>query len=129
MSVWILADCEWRAAASGLRLPRAPGGLETRWLGWQFLNVLIFFENRHHSEYPGLEVIFPPDLRSDNEWSPISEKKIRGENTGRLGAGFISVCLETRWLGQKRGFYVPGCYCIVERYSETLIVIGRICMH
>ena len=29
-------------------------------------------------------------------------------NAGRLGAGFISVCIETRWLGQKRGFYVPG---------------------
>jgi len=28
-------------------------------------------------------------------------------NAGRLGAGFISVCLETRLLGQKRGFYVP----------------------
>jgi len=28
-------------------------------------------------------------------------------NAGRLGAGFISVCLETRWLGQKCGFYVP----------------------
>ena len=30
---------------------------------------------------------------------------------GRLGAGFISVCLETRWPGQKRGFYVPELYC------------------
>ena len=28
-------------------------------------------------------------------------------NSGRLGAGFISVCLETRWLGQKRGVCVP----------------------
>jgi len=32
-------------------------------------------------------------------------------NAGRLGAGFINVCLETRWLGQKRGFYVPGGPC------------------
>ena len=24
----------------------------------------------------------------------------------RLGAGFIRVCLETRWLGQNGGFYV-----------------------
>jgi len=33
---------------------------------------------------------------------------------GRLGAGFISlsVCgLETRWLGQKLGFHVPGSPC------------------
>jgi len=26
---------------------------------------------------------------------------------GRLGSGFISLCLETRWLRQKSGFYVP----------------------
>jgi len=36
--VWTLADCEWRAAAAALRLPRAPGGVEICWLGWQFLN-------------------------------------------------------------------------------------------
>jgi len=29
-------------------------------------------------------------------------------NAGRLGAGFISVCLETRWLSCFGGFYVPG---------------------
>jgi len=29
-------------------------------------------------------------------------------NAGRLGAGFIRVCLETRWLGHSGGFYVPG---------------------
>jgi len=32
---------------------------------------------------------------------------VNRNNAGRLGAGVISVCLETRWLGQKRGFYVP----------------------
>ena len=32
-------------------------------------------------------------------------------NAGRLGAGFISVCLETRWLGQKGGLYVPEPPC------------------
>jgi len=30
---------------------------------------------------------------------------------GRLGAGFISVCLKTRWLRQKRGLYVPEWPC------------------
>jgi len=34
-------------------------------------------------------------------------------NAGTLGADFISVCLETRWLGQNRGFYEPEPYCIV----------------
>jgi len=33
-------------------------------------------------------------------------------NAGRLGSGFISVCLETHWLGQKSGFYVPERPCI-----------------
>ena len=32
---------------------------------------------------------------------------VYNHKTGRLGAGFISVCLETRWLGQKRDFYDP----------------------
>jgi len=32
-------------------------------------------------------------------------------NAGRLGAGFISACLETRWLGQKRGVHVPEFPC------------------
>jgi len=50
---------------------RVSGGVETCWLGGNFLMVYI-------------------------------------NNAGRLGAGFISVCLETRWLGPKRGFYAPG---------------------
>jgi len=34
-------------------------------------------------------------------------------NADNLGSGFISlsVCLETRWLGQKSGFYVPERPC------------------
>jgi len=45
-------------------------------------------------------------------------------NAGRLGAGFISVCLETRWLGPKRGFYVPGwpCTCIYTCICTYLCV-------
>ena len=38
-------------------------------------------------------------------------------NAGRLGAGFISVCLETRWLGQNRGFYEPEPPCTMEHSS------------
>jgi len=33
-------------------------------------------------------------------------------NTGRLGSGFISVCLETRWLGHLGGCYVPERLCM-----------------
>jgi len=28
-------------------------------------------------------------------------------NAGRLRAGFISVCLETRWLGKNDDFFFP----------------------
>jgi len=37
---------------------------------------------------------------------------VHRNNAGRLGAGFISVCLEIRWLGQKCDFYVPEGYCM-----------------
>ena len=36
-------------------------------------------------------------------------------NAGRLDAGFISVCLETRWLGQKTGLYVPEPPCTTKQ--------------
>jgi len=45
-------------------------------------------------------------------------------NAGRLGAGFISVCLETRWLGQKRCFYVPGCYCNKSNHQSSEFLKG-----
>jgi len=35
-------------------------------------------------------------------------------NTGRLGSGLISVCLETRWLSHSGGFYVPERPCSSE---------------
>jgi len=40
-------------------------------------------------------------------------------NADRLGAGFISVCLETRWLGQNCGFYElePPCIGILKSIS------------
>jgi len=41
-------------------------------------------------------------------------------NAGRLGAGFISVCSETSWLGQQRGFYVQERPCITLE-SKTLL--------
>jgi len=41
-------------------------------------------------------------------------------NAGRLAAGFISVCLETRWLGQNRCFYVPEPPCMDEITPASL---------
>ena len=49
---------------------------------------------------------------------------VHRNNAGRLGAGCISACLETRWLGQKRSIYVPGCYCTSEHmYIFTYIYL------
>jgi len=41
-------------------------------------------------------------------------------NAGRLGSGFISVCLETRWLGQKSGFYVPERPCSQPKFLTKI---------
>jgi len=41
-------------------------------------------------------------------------------NAGRLGAGFISVCLETRWLGPNRGFYQPEPPCTDINWQNEL---------
>jgi len=45
-------------------------------------------------------------------------------NAGRLGAGSISVCLETRWLGQNRGFYEPEPYCISVYLKQVHMYIN-----
>jgi len=111
-------------------------GLETRWQRFgQFLNDMIFYmkilislwksyfvyENLRFSVYKifmGFSMIFLTIHK-------ISYYKVRAStgsvetcwlcgiflmvhrnNAGRLGSGFISVCLETRWLDQKSGFYV-----------------------
>ena len=44
-------------------------------------------------------------------WLGGSFLMVYRNNTRRLGSGIISVCLETRWLGHLRGFYVPGRPC------------------
>jgi len=47
----------------------------------------------------------------ETRWLGGSFLMVYTNNAGRLGSGFISVCLESRWLGQKSGFYVPDQYC------------------
>ena len=42
---------------------------------------------------------------------------VHRNNAGRLGSGFISVCLETRWRSQKSGFYVLERYCRPVAYK------------
>ena len=43
-------------------------------------------------------------------------------DASRLGAGFISVYLETRWLGQNRGFYEPEPPCSLVSQSAGLLI-------
>ena len=40
----------------------------------------------------------------ETHWLGGSLSMVYRNNAGRLGSGFISVCLESRWLGQKSGF-------------------------
>jgi len=42
-------------------------------------------------------------------------------NTGRLGFWIISVCLETRWLGQKQWFLSPGT--LLYRWKLTALSV------
>ena len=47
-----------------------------------------------------------------------NKKQQETTNAGRLGAGFISLCLETRWLGHFGGFYV------LEHYGTSITKKG-----
>ena len=47
----------------------------------------------------------------ENRWLGGSFLIVYRNKAGRLGSGFISVCSETRWLGQKSGLYVPERPC------------------
>ena len=66
----------------------------------------------------------PEKWKSEDLWSYSC-----GNNAGRLGSGFISVCLETHWLGQKSGFYVPERYCSRRQFGPvhfwSSLVISR----
>jgi len=42
----------------------------------------------------------------ETRWVGGSFVMVYRNNAGRLASGFISVCLETRWLGRLGGFYV-----------------------
>jgi len=48
-------------------------------------------------------------------WLGGSFLMVYRNNVGRLGSGFISVCLQIRWLGPKSGFYVPDQYCSMAK--------------
>ena len=47
----------------------------------------------------------------ETRWLGGSFLLVYRNNAGRLGSGFISACLETRWLGHLGGFYVPERPC------------------
>ena len=55
----------------------------------------------------------------ETRWLGGSFSMVYRNNAGRLGSGFISVCLKTRWLGQKSGFYVPDQYCTSQAVQSV----------
>jgi len=63
----------------------------------------------------------------ETRWLGGSFSMVYRNNAGRLGSGFISVCLETRWLGQRSGFYVPERYCMSyqSHYSEKNALVKQ----
>jgi len=58
----------------------------------------------------------------ETRWLGGSFLMVYRNNAGRLGSGFISVCLETCWPGHLGGFYVPERPCM---RSLIIIVGGR----
>jgi len=56
----------------------------------------------------------------ETRWLGGSFLMIYRNNAGRLGSGFISVCLETRWLGQKSGIYVPEQPCMLQHMKTNV---------
>jgi len=71
------------------------------------LKILIFytvFSTIHKISYDKVRVSMGS---VETRWLAGNFLKVYRNNAGRLGSGFISVCSETRWLGQKSEFYVP----------------------
>ena len=54
----------------------------------------------------------------DTRWLGGSFLTVYRNNATRLGSGFISVCLETRWLGHLGGFYVLERPCTNDGFAD-----------
>jgi len=54
----------------------------------------------------------------DTRWLGGSFLTVYRNNATRLGSGFISVCLETRWLGHLGGFYVLERPCTIDGFAD-----------
>jgi len=58
-------------------------------------------------------------------WLNGSFLMVYTNNAGRLGSGFISMCLETRWLGHSGGSYVPERPCDTDCALILFYVLQR----
>jgi len=68
---------------------------------------------------------------AETRWLNGSLSMVYRNNAGRLGSGFISVCLETRWLGQKSGFYVPErlrkyCHHLADGETRSTVLLSLV---
>jgi len=101
--------------------------------------IAIFVENRNFGRKSATKIAKKSCWKSDIKSFTTKLELLQGlqklagwggsfsmvyrNNTGRLGAGFISVRLETRWLGHLGGFYVSGCYCTASVSWKTIISV------
>ena len=53
---------------------------------------------------------------------------VYSNNASRLGSGFMSVCLETRWLGHLGGFYVPERPCSPQTATVKKLTLKKTSM-
>ena len=60
----------------------------------------------------------------ETRWLGGNFLMVHRNHAGRLGSDFISVCLETSWLGQKNGFYAPERPRIPTEFKATLFFGG-----
>ena len=63
----------------------------------------------------------------ETRWLGDSFLMVYKNNAGRLGSGFISVCL-TRWLGHLGGFYVPERPCrplVLRSWTVSWVLSSR----
>jgi len=71
---------------------------------WKILMILfMIFSTIHEISYYKVRV---STGSVETHWLGGSFLIVYRNNAGRLGSGFISVCLGTRWLGHLGGFYV-----------------------
>jgi len=93
------------------------------------INIQSLQKSNMKSQYRNIFLAGFLHCTLDTRWLGGSFLIVYKNNTGRLGSGFISVCLETCWLGQKSGLNVPDQYCenSREKWRKWISLTGSPC--